>query len=96
MFSIVEQKILLEMLKNERLRLPPKSRSKPSAYYRTMKLLRENDLIEIEKNGNSKNYKLTIYGRVIASFIAKHTKTEVLYKRFAYTVESYLVGKNEI
>lgn len=95
MFSIVEQKILLEMLKNERLNLPSKSKSKPSAYYRTMRLLRENELIEIEKNGNSKNYKLTIYGKAIASFIAKHTKTEVIYKRFAYTI-TYLVDKNEI
>jgi len=92
MFSIIEQKYLLELLKKERLNEPPPSNSKSSQFYRVMRLLKENELIIIKPVDNSqrKTYKLTVFGEAMASLIAKHTKTEG-YKEYAFTVEMYLV-----
>lgn len=91
MFSIVEQRYLLELLKRERLAELPSANSKPSQFYRVMSLLEKNALITITPMTNSqrKTYKLTVFGRAMASIIAKHTKTEG-YKKYAFTVEMFL------
>lgn len=94
MFSTVEQKYLLELLKDERLKITRKTNSKTSQFYRIMALLKDNDLIIIipnNKDGKTKNYKLTIFGRAMASIIAKHTKADPGYKKYAYTVEMLLI-----
>jgi len=94
MFSTVEQKYLLEMLKNEVLNKTQKTNSKTSQFYRIMALLKDNDLIMIipnNKDSKSKSYKLTVFGRAMASIISKHTKTEPKYKKYAHGVELWLV-----
>jgi len=94
MFSKVEQRILLELLQHERLNKDWHPKSKPAQFYNTMSLLKDNDLITIEPNGRSKNkaYILTVFGRCMASFIAKHTRTEPKNKQYAYIVDMYIVG----
>lgn len=98
MFSIVEQRYLLEMLKSEQTRNrftkfdKWDKTTRTRQFYRVMGLLKENDLITSTpiNNSNRKRYKLTVFGRAIASIIAKHTKTEG-YKKYAFSVEMYLV-----
>ena len=92
MFSLIEQKYLLGLLKNEYFGKKNAANSKPSQFYRIMRLLKENDLITITniKSSNRKEYKLTVFGKAMASLIAKHTTTEG-YKKYAFGVEMILV-----
>jgi len=92
MLSILEQKILLLMLKNGGTY--PNSKTKVWYIYRALAKMNKNELITInidKKSRLKKVFQLTVYGTAMASCIAKDYDTDPQYKKYAKTVEMFLV-----
>ena len=84
-FSQLEQKYLMKMLIAERTDQPLKI-ARTTYFIRTMAILAENDCIIIINN-KRKVFKLTEFGRMMASYNLKHSKTDEKLRKYAYTYE---------
>jgi hypothetical protein len=59
-------------------------------FWKTIKTLEANDCITI-KDGKRKEFKLTTFGQCMASIILKHPKGNEKLRKYAYTVEFWLL-----
>ncbi len=84
MFSRKEQYFLLELLRCREQRV--NFRVYSSFDYRTMSVLIENGYVKI-LGDKPRIYGLTVIGQCLASLIAKHTRTEKRYVKYAGNVE---------
>lgn len=88
MFSLLEQRFLLELLKAKRT--GGTFRRGNSYFYKTMRSLERNDYAKIVSK-SPLTFEITVLGMCLASLIAKHDKTVPGFKKYAGTVEMYLL-----
>ena len=83
-FSVLEQIYLIKLLEAEET--DQHIKMKQTAYFhKTMQTLKENGYVKID-GSNKKFFRLTTLGRMVASIVAKHTKTDPKYRQYAGTV----------
>ena len=88
-FSRLEQKILIDLFVAEKRDCVFAYR--PTTYFfRAIELLEKNDCLRV-KDGARKSFKLTVFGKCMASIIMKHPKGEPKLRKLANDVEMYLI-----
>jgi len=90
MYSLTEQRFLLELLKAKQT--GGYFKQPRSYYYKTMKLLQLGDHIDVV-NTDPLEFELNILGECIASLVAKHPTTPKTWLKYAHTVEMYLLRR---